>query len=181
MTDQSVEFERKYSVEEAAGFLRKLADTIEQGGSDSLPDFDIGIDEFKKLKVTLTRHNDSIKFKARIKYYTPETIVGDIPTKQQSSENMKFTTLKKMMGKNFKAMGEILGKNELPSRFMVQTFLGESQLMISYPGYGDEFYQAYIAACHDFEKSFLSGDIAAVQKHYSSLIAMKNACHSRNK
>lgn len=177
MTGRAHKMERMFSVIEAAAFLRRMADAIERNTGEPLQDLDISLDEFQKLKIGLKRRGDSIQFKIKIKHGADDGPDADPAGAEQS----KYTSFKKRMDRNFKAMGALLAEGRLPEPAMVENFLADSMLMVGYPGYGDDCYPAYSAASEEFGRLYATGDYAAVNAQYAVLRGMKKECHARYK
>jgi XXXCH domain-containing protein len=51
--------------------------------------------------------------------------------------------------------------------------------MVSYPGYGDEYYESYIKACEAFKAAFESGDVAKMHETIDVLVHEKSRCHAK--
>lgn len=181
MASRSIKIEKKFSVQEAAAFLRKLADNFEKSNTDPLQEFDVNFDVFKKFKIDIKRQNDIIELKAKVKYDIPDVSGEEVSSLGHDPGKMKYTSLKKLMDKNFKEIGKKLETGNLPDSALVQGFLEESKLMISYSGYGDEFYEKYISACEEFNSRFDSGVFDKISEQYAVLNSIKKECHSRYK
>ncbi|MCB2183013.1 MAG: GAK system XXXCH domain-containing protein [Desulfobulbaceae bacterium] len=178
MPSRSIKFEQKFTAQEAAVFFRKLADNIEKGDSEPLQEFNVHLDEFKKLKIGIKRQNELVEMKAKVTF---SAVKEEDSSESQVPGKMKYGNLKKLMDKNFKAIGKSLEAGVLPDPAIVQGFFEESKQMITYPGYGDEFYESYIAACDEFKRRFAAGVFEAINEQYGVLKAMKKECHSRYK
>ncbi|MFZ5760520.1 MAG: GAK system XXXCH domain-containing protein [Thermodesulfobacteriota bacterium] len=180
MTGRAHKLERMFSVREAVAFLRSMADAIERNNGSPLQDLDISLDEFQKLKIGLKRRGEFIQFKIKIKHGADEG-ADEVDAAPAGDEQSKYTSFKKRMDRNFKAMGALLAEGRLPEPAMVEKFLADSALMVGYPGYGDDCYPAYSAASEEFGRLFATGDYAAVNGQYAVLRGMKKECHARYK
>lgn len=184
MSGRSFKFEKIFSTAEAAAFLRKMADSIESGNVEQMQDLDFALDDIKKLKIGIKRQDELLELKVKVKCGLPEILesAADEQEDEAKPEGVtQYTSLKKKMDKNFKAMGVMLDAGSLPHQTMIATFLEDSKQMVRYPGYGDEFYESYMAACVKFQTLYESGSVEAVREHYGILRTMKKECHSRYK
>lgn len=85
------------------------------------------------------------------------------------------------MGETFKTIGACLSDNRLPDQETVQTFIRDALLMVSYPGYGDEYYESFVAACQRFSDACEHSDWNGAQVGYSEIDQLKKDCHDRYK
>jgi len=64
---------------------------------------------------------------------------------------------------------------------LVAGFLEDSRQMVNFPGYGDEFYDDYLAICQRLEAAVQAGDRQAMHDAYQELARRKKVCHARYK
>ena len=163
---------------EAANLLRKLADTLEQE-SDDLGEYGISLAELVKFKVKVDLGQDDaleVKFTGKgLKVCGAEDPCGS----EIVSE--RYSKLKKRMQIYFKAIRESVARGEMPSREIVSVFLSDSEKMISYHGYGDDFYPAYAEICERLRVSFDHEDQVATAAVVEELAQAKKSCHDRYK
>ena len=50
--------------------------------------------------------------------------------------------------------------------------------MVTYPGYGDEYYESYARACQALKTAFDSGDVERMHQAVDGLIHEKSRCHA---
>jgi XXXCH domain-containing protein len=175
---------------EAADWLRELADQLETAShapaDDALPE----LADFSKLKIGFKRIGDRVKVKAKVKggpspaesTSAPEAPAGGPPETPAPSDGEKaYKSLKKSMKQHFKTIQERLEAGGLPPADTVAAFLSESDRMIRFPGFGDEYYEAYRAACFRFREAHRTGDIAACKTVCDELDRLKSDCHDRYK
>ena len=93
----------------------------------------------------------------------------------------KYRPLKKRLKKTFKKIKELDKKNELPPRSLLEDFLAEAAVMVSYPGFGDVYYQDFTEACNALKKAYKTKDLALFSKRLSDISAIKKDCHNRFK
>ncbi|MEW6521386.1 MAG: hypothetical protein AB1461_18455 [Thermodesulfobacteriota bacterium] len=72
MPSQLIEFEKMFSVREAAVFLRNLAENIENTKVVRLKEIDIDMDEKQRLEIGIKRHEELIMLKVKVKCSLPE-------------------------------------------------------------------------------------------------------------
>jgi XXXCH domain-containing protein len=72
---------------------------------------------------------------------------SEVEKAKKKSKKANFKRLKKNMKKTFKAISEQVSASRLPERSDLDQFFADSEKMVSYPGYGDEYYPAYQRAC----------------------------------
>lgn len=186
MSAKEVKFEKVLSSKEAADFLRALAQEIESGSKDQLKEFDLEFDDLKKLKIEIKRSGEQLHLKGKAKLNqadeveTPaEAAAGE--GKAKAEKPLKYKTLKKRMEKSFKAISASLAKDALPAKDAVDSFVADSERMVSYPGFGDEYYEEYSKVCVQFNVAFENSDLTALKEKCAELAAVKKLCHDRYK
>lgn len=168
----------RFSRAEAAGLLRRLADTLEDG-SDEVDGYDVSLAELIKFKIKIDlSENDfmEVKFSGKgAKVCEGDGVCGSCETCE------KYSSLKKRMQVYFKALRESVAAGLMPSREIVSVFLSDSEKMVSYQGYGDEFYPEYTAICQRLREAVDAEDIAAATAVVGELAQAKKSCHTRYK
>ena len=163
---------------EAAELLRKLADTLEDE-SDDLGEYGISLAELVKFKIKVDLGQDDtleVKFTGKgLKVCGAEDPCGSGVVCES------YSKLKKRMQVYFKAIRESVSKAEMPSREIVSVFLSDSEKMVSYRGYGDEFYPAYALLCDRLRTACDSENLAQVAAVVEELSQAKKSCHDRYK
>jgi XXXCH domain-containing protein len=163
---------------EAADLLRKLADTLEQE-SDDLGEYGISLAELVKFKIKVDLGQDDaleVKFTGKgLKVCGADDPCGSGVVCES------YSKLKKRMQIYFKAIRESVARGEMPSREIVSVFLSDSEKMISYHGYGDDFYPAYAEICERLRVSFDHEDQVATAAVVEELAQAKKSCHDRYK
>jgi XXXCH domain-containing protein len=157
-----------------AAFLRGLADAVEQGGGDEYA----CVNDFKKMKISVKREFGQIALKAKFKSASQcsaeeggvEAVPGGLP---------RYKSLKKRMKESFKIIFTMIHDGTMPPDEAVLSFLADSALMVTYPGYGDEFYPAYTEACRAFEAAYKAGDMARLNETVDALAHQKGHCHAK--
>lgn len=169
---QKVKNSWNLSRSEAADLLLKLAETIEDG-SDEVTGYGISLAELAKFKLKIELNpNDTLEVK-----FTGKGIKATGPDVRDES----YSNLKKRMQIYFKALRDSVAKAELPSREIVAVFLADSEKMLSFDGYGDEFYPAYAALCGRLRAAVDSEDMGELATVVMALDQAKKGCHDRYK
>jgi len=163
---------------EAADLLRKMADTLEDG-SDDVAGFGVSLAELVKFKIKIDLGVDDaleVKFTGKgAKICQDGEICGSCVVCES------YSSLKKRMQAYFKALRESVAAGELPSREIVSVFLTDSERMITFHGYGDEFYPAYEALTTKLRQAFDAEDLAETARVVAELAQARKDCHARYK
>ena len=175
---------------EAADWLRDLADGLENPSDIPVEDGRTAPADFTKLKIGLKRAGARVKIRAKFKGGTalqetasPEQTEAVEPGDENDGDGAKadYKRLKKAMKKSFKTLKDHLEADDLPPADAVSAFLTESEQMIRFPGFGDEFYEAYREACFRFREAHRTADLAACKNACDELERLKSDCHDRYK
>jgi len=94
---------------------------------------------------------------------------------------LKFRPLKKGLQQSFKNLSNSIERNKLPDPKTLDRFLDEVSLMVSYPGFGDEFYGAFQEACLTLLNFHRANDIEGFSNQIASIQILKKLCHNRLK
>jgi XXXCH domain-containing protein len=179
---------KKVKATELGSYMRSVADAIE-GQSDNNHEELTGLfDDFSKASIELKRK--SIKATIEIKVKTElEPMVKTqkeapdpsyAPSPSQNNK-LKYKDLKKRMKKSFKAINEFVSGSRLPERSDLESFLNDSELMVSYPGNGDEHYPAFRKACQSLNNAFIRLDFASFKQQFEEIKTFYRDCHDRYK
>jgi XXXCH domain-containing protein len=158
---------------ELAAFFRELADAVENGGHDEFA----CVDDFRKIKIAVKNEYGQIGLKAKFKAAkpcAPETVGED-----GEIAKPKYKDLKKRMRTSFKMLVKMAHDGVLPPKEAVDAFLADSALMVTYPGYGDEYYESYTNACAELKAAFESGDPERMHAAVDTLVHEKSRCHAK--
>lgn len=167
----SIQIKKTVDAKELAAFFCDLADAVENGGKGDLA----GVKEFGKIKISVKNEFGQISLKAKIKPSKP----CDVETEKKSHDTPKYKHLKKRMKSSFKLLVKMIHDNQVPPKEAVHSFLEDSKLMVSYPGYGDEYYDDYTKACEVFKMAFESGDVSKMHGPIDFLVHEKSRCHAK--
>jgi len=156
---------------ELAAFLRELADAVENGGKDELT----CVDDFQKVKIAIKNELDRISVKAKIK-----TAPGEEEAAAESEGgDPKYKPLKKRMKSTFKLLVKTIHEGQVPPREAAEAFLADAALMVTFPGYGDEYYGSFSEACAAFAAAYESGDMERMHAAIDVLVHEKSRCHAK--
>jgi XXXCH domain-containing protein len=162
---------KKYTTQaELAAFLKELAEAVENGGTG---DFEC-VDAFSKMKIGVRNEYGRLRLKVRIE--TPATCT---PGYEGTEARPDYETLKKRMKSSFRMLVSMIHDGQTPPAEAVESFLADSDLMVTYPGYGDEFYESYSRCCAAFKEAFESGDVARMHEAVDNLVHEKGRCHAK--
>ncbi|SMF17775.1 GAK system XXXCH domain-containing protein [Desulfovibrio gilichinskyi] len=163
--------------DELPDFLRKMAEAIETGKSEDMPYFGV-IAGFKKLKINISHNQEQTTIKIKAK---PAKQSEEQETPDGLPQKIKYSSLKKRMKDTFKIIFKDVHAGTLPPKEVVSLFLEDSKLMVTYEGYGDEYYEEYITACEEFKMALDSNNIEEIHKTCDNLNSIKAHCHSQHK
>lgn len=159
------------TAEELAAFFRQLADAVENGGRDEFA----CVDDFRKIKISVKNEYGQISLKAKFKSAGPcAPEDGDGGTAKP-----KYKDLKKRMRGSFKILVKMVHDGAFPPREAVDAFLADAALMVTYPGYGDEYYESFTSVCAEFKAAHDSGDLAGMHAAVDKLVHEKSRCHAK--
>lgn len=162
----------KYIAEnELPDFLRQLADALEKGGEGEF----VCVEDYKKFKLSAKKEFGQISIKAKFKADKP----CEVETGTGEAVKPKYKYLKKRMKSSFKMLIKMAHDGELPPAEAVESFMEDSRLMVTYPGYGDEYYDEYIKVCEAFHKAYKAGDVESVRQNVDRLALLKGQCHAK--
>lgn len=95
--------------------------------------------------------------------------------------DQKYRPLKKLIKKNFKSISASGSDGRLPSALVMEDFMAQAKVMVSYPGFGDERYSIFMAACDGLYEAFIRKDLALFAERLALLSSTKKECHHRYK
>lgn len=188
--------ERLMSPAEAAGLLRSLAEKLEAGNLE-FGHVSVELNDFFSVKQTVKTKSDRLCFKLKLKYEKSLHQIGALtpaPThpllekdldedeeEKPSGRPSGYKQLKKTMGRGFKQIGETLKLGNLPDPILVHSFHEQCQAMTTFPGKGEEHYQAFLEQAGLLLASVRQRDLTQAAAAYAALGAMKKACHAQYK
>lgn len=168
---------RHMDMQELPAFFRLLADALEKGGDGEFAN----IDDFRKFKISGKNEFGQVTVKAKFKSggECEADDRGEESDECQTAGMPKYKHLKKRMRSSFKLVFKLIHEGQTPPAEAVESFLADSDLMIAYPGYGDEYYAQYAKACAEFKAAFESGDLARMGETIDAIAHEKSRCHAK--
>lgn len=100
---------------------------------------------------------------------------------RQDFADRKYRPLKKSMKKTYRNMVNLVEKGQLPSGAIVTEFMAQARTMVSYPGFGDDHYEAFTTACDCLHKAFKGKDYELFAIELKRISVLKKECHHRYK
>ncbi len=181
MSSKSIKIERIVSEEELAVLLAALGVALRPEAGEGLAP-----DGFRKLKLSIRRDFGQALAKLKITLPRPEGDEGDDDDDEDEcirpdAELEKYSRLKKRMKDSFEAIQADLAEDRLPPEEAVASFLADSDMMVCYPGYGDEFYLDYTKACKALASVWEQRDVPRLKAAAQELADLKRTCHERYK
>lgn len=161
---------------ELAQVLHAVADAVDGNGSTTYPL--PKVDSFRKLKLAVKDDGERCVISFAIKD-DDDLICSECGSTQEA--DISYKQLKKRMQATFRTLLTAARTSTMPQQATVDLFVEDSHTMISFSGYGDEFYNKYMEAVHALEEAFKQQDVAAVSAAIEELSAQKTACHARYK
>ena len=164
-------------------FLANLGQGLEDGEL-TLGATQLNLEDLAEFKLEFKALGDSYLAKIKAKQATPAYMPGEHGAEATvggaaMGGKPKYKSLKKRMKKPWKMIRETLALGNLPDRALVEAFVKDSELMVTYPGKGDEFYGAYTVGLERFAAAYEAGDVQAAADAAQALERMKKACHDR--
>ncbi|MDK2956355.1 MAG: hypothetical protein PWQ57_1851 [Desulfovibrionales bacterium] len=171
--------------EQTADYFRSLAKVMEGGPAEAMVPELAGV---RKFKLTLTPEGDRFSLKCTVKHPKPETVATtDADESPEADESVsdagrpKYKQLKKRMKKDFKLILETARQGALPAAGVVQAFLDDCELMVTYPGKGDPYYDVFAKATQEMSQAYRAEDLGAFAKSCDKMDHIKLECHNRYK
>lgn len=93
----------------------------------------------------------------------------------------KYRPLKNLLKKNYKLIVECADKGRFPSSSLLADFMAQVKTMVSYPGFGDEHYEPFTAACNDLLKACKGKNHDLFREKLEVVTAFKKECHGNYK
>lgn len=100
---------------------------------------------------------------------------------RQDFTDRKYRPLKKSMKNTYRDMVKLVEQGQLPSGAIVTEFMALARTMVSYPGFGDDRYEAFTIACDSLHKAFTSKDSELFALELKKISVLKKECHHRCK
>lgn len=155
--------------------FRELADALEKGGEGEFA----CVDDFKKFKISGKLEFGQVVVK--MKFKTEQECAAALEEGEEPGAPGKpsYKSLKKRMKSSFRMLVKMIHDGQVPPEAAVESFLEDSELMVSYEGYGDEFYASYAQVCETFRQAYASGNVDEMHKAVDKLVHEKARCHAK--
>jgi XXXCH domain-containing protein len=196
----------KVTIEALGAYIKSLADAIDGKLENDQKDL-IGLfDNFSKATIKLSRKSQKATLEIKVELEpepegqtnrsalqrvekkpapgNPQKEVPPEPKADQAGPNIrkpKYKNLKKRMKKSFKDITQSISDSRLPARSDLDSFLYDSELMVSYPGHGDEYYTDYQKACQSLKNAYERLDFAGFKHEHGEIKKLMRDCHDRYK
>ena len=158
-----------------ADYLRTLADSLDAQGGDAFA----CLDDFRRIKLKIRNEFGQLHLKVKIDANKPCSTPEPAGDGRAEEPRPDYSTLKKRMRASFKVLVNMIHDGRVPPREAVDSFLEDSALMVTYPGYGDEFYGEYLRVCDEFRAAYDSGDTDRMHTAVDALVHEKSRCHAK--
>ncbi|MBD3170285.1 MAG: GAK system XXXCH domain-containing protein [candidate division Zixibacteria bacterium] len=183
MGDTDIKIEKTISGDTISDILRKLAEEFENGEAFEERFVPVEALDFEKLKLEFKRKNGQTRFKMKLK---PLTVIADGDTLASESSVVseakpRYKSLKKRMKKDYKLIFNTIQDGSIPPKDVVESFISDSLLMITYPGYGDEFYDQYAESVREFQRSYDQGLVSEMRAAIEKVDKVKSISHNKYK
>ncbi len=160
--------------EEFACFLRKAADKLE--GKDISDDCEISFEyeNLEKVRFTIKRKEELWSLKTKI---NSASCKDDI----SSNNKDKYKALKKQMKSSFKMVIQDIEGGVVPTGDHISEFLSDSEKMIGFEGFGDEYFSKYKKAYESLKSSCKQNDLSQCRIACNEIKLIKTECHKKYK
>jgi XXXCH domain-containing protein len=171
--NQETRLERIVGREDLPGFFREMAEMLESGQEGELP-----LSEFRKMKISLEDKQGAVQVSIKYKLSKATATRAGKPVTERP---LSYKELKRRMQLTYKTIFSMIHQDRVPPNDVVERFLADSRLMISFPGYGEPYYREYEEACLAFARAFEKGDMALLHQTFDRLDQVRSHCHNRYK
>ncbi len=174
---------RHLDATQAAAVFRAIADVLAGTAASNADEIAGLFEDFKKANLKLKRKGANISLKAKVESaLAAAPQASEMPASEAASQTKpKYKSLKKRMKSTFGSIGDSLREDRMPAPEAVKSFLEDSELMVGYAGYGDEYYGEYTNACRRFSEAYNGKNWAGLKTAYETLRKLKSDCHDRYK
>lgn len=93
----------------------------------------------------------------------------------------KFRPLKKAMQQTFKRLRQAGQAGTLPEGGVVEEFIDQVRVMVSYPGFGDAAYPEFLAASRRLAACQTKADVAQFRETLATIATLQTRCHAAQK
>lgn len=176
-----------FSVEEAAAYLRQIADALEQGHI-KFAETELDIEGAVEIKSALKSRRKGTTLKMKILFAPNEgtesvkdEAAADIPVETNGNGDLPYKKLKKRMGAGFKKIKTHLKNDRMPPPADLEPFYLDCLAMIDYPGKGDEYYPRFKKAALRMMEMARAQDPTGFTTTIEAIDQMRKDCHAEYK
>lgn len=179
MGEKKILIEKTLDVKQIAAFLRLLAAELEGNGCES-NEFGSQLHGFNKLKLGVIRQEGGqLLLTLKVKSNGNEAQASDVEFTDTAAHD--YRPFKQRLKSTFTELSNCVNQATLPSEELLARFKAESKQLISFPGFGDPWYDEYWQACLGLEQAVKVGSVPAFHEKWAAVSAIKKACHRRFK
>jgi XXXCH domain-containing protein len=179
---REAKIEKYVKPEEVPVFLRSLADAIENVAEGENAYLSV-IEGFQRLKMSIKNEFGQTSIRVKAKPPKLKEQPDELPAETDEDSVLEgkpaYKKLKKRMKSAFKLIFKTIHEGNLPPDEAVKQFIEDSRLMVTYEGYGDEYYEEYSNAVDNFEKIYQSEDLEKMHEACDALNNIKAHCHAK--
>lgn len=178
MGDKKIVIDKTLDANQTAAFLRLLADEL-TGNSNLEPnEFGCQLHGFNKLKISLIKQEGG-RLSVRLKI--KDGLQGSPALSSEFTDvaAQDYRPFKQLLKATFAELNSCGKQGVLPSPELLSRFMAESQQLVSFPGFGDPYYDDYHAACRAMAQAVRDGSPPAFQEKLAAINTIKKACHRR--
>jgi XXXCH domain-containing protein len=189
MKKAEAKIKRTLNPQATAKLLQQLACEVQGEAVAEESEFGPLLAGYSKLNLKIKPKEDGLQLNLKIQRNIPVDRSAEPGTEQTLSESEDldeskktkniYKSLKKRMKAAFKQIAENLDQNRLPEASVLEEFLINSERMVTFRGFGEEYYADFTAACDRFREAYQRKDFRAFQMHFSELDQLKEQCHKR--
>jgi XXXCH domain-containing protein len=176
--EEERKIERTMQRNELPAFFRELAEALEQDGDSALS----GVGRSRKFKISGKDEFGHLSVKIKIKSQWGEAGgEAEEPGAEEpgrAPSKPRYKDIKKRMKVEFRLIVKALHEGGLPAKDVVDSFVSDARLMVTFPGKGEEFYDDFSHAVEEFASAFAAGDRLAMGAMAEALAHQKARCHA---
>lgn len=180
MSEKQITIKKTLDTNQIAAFLRLLASELEGTGGPATDEFGNQLHDFNKLKIGLIKQEGGqLSLSLKVKNRKQEGTVA--PTEFADIAERDYRPFKQRLKSTFSDLTACANQGVLPSSELLSRFMAESKQLISFPGFGDPYYDDYWQACRAMEQAVKSESASTFQEKWAAVTTIKKACHRRFK
>ena len=183
MSKDKIEFIHKLTTDEAARYLRDIADSLENGSMD-LDSSGLEWNEIRELEMSLQNRDGRVSLKTEVKPWTKHRKGKHKdfgPGDTTGGRQKPFKALKKDMEKTFKGIRSSLRQDSLPTPEEARELQEQALEMERQAGPGREEYLAFIRLAEGLAQAVTDGDLERSRGLLGDLEGAEKECHAKCK